>query len=166
MRCQEGKGQRTTGQMRRTGGYGNATYDVSQRKGLIERECMRSGKTGSEGTATYVTRGNRERRTLVRGTWDGDNQAEHWRTEQQGYRSGTSSLNSNWRRVNLIVWNRKRWQNILWRLEWYWTGEYRGDTRGTERRRWQHCSNRIIWDKRRRGVTREESHWRTASYNI
>ena len=43
MRRQGGKEQRTTGQRRRTESYGNATYEVSQIKGVIERECMGSG---------------------------------------------------------------------------------------------------------------------------
>ena len=37
------KEQRTAGQRRRTESYGNATYKVSQRKGVIKRESMRSG---------------------------------------------------------------------------------------------------------------------------
>ena len=43
MRAKEEKKQRTTGQRRRTESYGNATYEVSQRKGVIEREYMGSG---------------------------------------------------------------------------------------------------------------------------
>ena len=37
MRCQGGKEQRTAEQRRRTESYGNATYEVSQRQGVIER---------------------------------------------------------------------------------------------------------------------------------
>ena len=42
MKCQGGKQQRTAGQRRKTESYGN-NYEVSQRKGVIERECMGSG---------------------------------------------------------------------------------------------------------------------------
>ena len=37
------KKQSTTGHRRRTESYANVTYEVSQRKGVIERECMVSG---------------------------------------------------------------------------------------------------------------------------
>ena len=37
------KEQRSAGHRRRTESYWNATYEVSQRKGVLERECMGSG---------------------------------------------------------------------------------------------------------------------------
>ena len=49
MRREVGKEQRKTGQ-RSTKSYWNATYEVSQRKWVIERACMRS--ESREGTAT------------------------------------------------------------------------------------------------------------------
>ena len=52
------------------------------------------GNERSEGTTTIWPEETERGETLVRGTWDGDNQAEDWRIENQGYRSGTSSLDS------------------------------------------------------------------------
>ena len=160
MRCQGGKEQRTAGQRRKTESYGNATYKVSERKGVIEIECMGSGSRREwkkrEGRATIWPEEIDKGETLIGGTWDRDNQAEDWRKVVQ--------IVTEEEYIELFG-KENRWQNILWRLEWDWSEKYR-DTRGTECGRQHYIGRRIRWDKWRRVVTAEESHWRIASYTI
>ena len=127
------------------------------------------GNERSEGTATMWPEETDRGETLVRWTRDGDNQAEEWRTEHQGYRSGTSSPNINWRRVHWIVWNRKRLQNIMEIgvrckvLDWI------GLESTPEKQSVEDNSIKAAESDRINEVgeiTGEESAWWTASYNI